>query len=249
MHRILVGIKRVIDHSVRVHLSADGKGVVTDGVKMSVNPFCEIALEEAIRIREQGLADEVVAVSVGAAEAEQQLRTALAMGADRAIRVDAELADDPLLVARLLEGLSEREDPRLILLGKQAIDADNNQTGQVLAGLLGWPQATFASQIEIDESKVRVSREIDQGIEVLELDLPAVITADLRLNEPRYVKLPQVLKAKKMPIETLTSTELGVRHEPQFRVVDMAEPPARGGGMRADSVEQLIDELARRGLV
>jgi electron transfer flavoprotein beta subunit len=247
--RILVGVKRVIDHSVQVHLSADGSGVVTDGVKMSVNPFCEIALEEAIRIREQNLADEVVAVSVGTADAVQQLRTALAMGADRAILVEAEAGAEPMLVARVLLRLVEREDPRLVLLGKQAIDTDNNQTGQILAALWGRPQATFASEVELSEATVRVAREIDQGIEVLELDLPAVVTTDLRLNEPRYVKLPQLLKAKKMPIENLTLDELGVEHEAQFRLAEMTEPPPRSGGMRAGSVDELVAELDRRGLI
>jgi electron transfer flavoprotein beta subunit len=249
MRRILVGLKRVIDYSVRVHLEADGGGVVTDGVKMSVNPFCEIALEEAIRIREQGLADEVVAVSIGTAEVEQQLRTALAMGADRAIRIESGTEAEPLLVARVLLALVGREDPRLVLLGKQSIDSDNNQTGQMLAGLWGRPQATFASNVEVGESTIRVAREIDQGTEVLELDLPAVVTADLRLNEPRYVRLPQMLKAKKMPIESIALAELGIEHEPAFRVVGLAEPPPRGGGIRAASVDELLGELERRGLL
>ncbi len=250
MRRILVGLKRVIDYSVRVHLEADGGGVVTDGIKMSVNPFCEIALEEAIRIREQGLADEVVAISIGTAEVEQQLRTALAMGAaDRAIRIESGTEADPLLVARALLALVGRENPLLVLLGKQSIDSDNNQTGQILAGLWGRPQATFASDVQVGESTIRVAREIDQGTEVLEMDLPAVVTADLRLNEPRYVKLPQLLKAKKMPIESITLAELGVEHDPAFRVVGLAEPPPRGGGIRAASVNELLGELERRGLL
>ncbi|HUF71757.1 MAG TPA: electron transfer flavoprotein subunit beta/FixA family protein [Gammaproteobacteria bacterium] len=249
MRRILVGLKRVIDHGVRVHLRPDGSGVVTDGVKMSLNPFCEIALEEALRIREASRADEVVAVSLGPAEVEQQLRQALAMGADRAIRIEAEGALEPLTVARSLLAVAEREQPFLILLGKQAIDSDNNQTGQILAGLWGRPQATFASEIRLGESTVTVAREIDQGIEVLELDLPAVVTADLRLNEPRYVKLPQLLKAKKLPIETLTLTGLGIEPESQFRVIETTPPPSRTAGIRVESVDELVAILDERGLI
>lgn len=249
MRRILVGLKRVIDYSVRVHLEAHGSGVVTDGVKMSVNPFCEIALEEAIRTRECGLADEVIAASIGAPEVEQQLRTALAMGADRALRIESDEEAEPLLVARALLALVERENPFLVLLGKQSIDSDNNQTGQLLAGLWGRPQATFASAVEVGESTVRVTREIDQGTEVLELDLPAVVTADLRLNEPRYVRLPQMLKAKKMPIESIALAALGIEHEPGFRIVELTEPRPRGGGIRTESVAELIRALDQRGLL
>lgn len=249
MRRILVGLKRVIDHGVRVHLRPDGSGVVTDGVKMSLNPFCEIALEEALRIREAKRTDEVVAVSLGTAEVEQQLRQALAMGADRAIRIEAEGALEPLTVARALLAAALREQPFLILLGKQAIDSDNNQTGQILAGLWGRPQATFASEIRLGESTVTVAREIDQGIEVLELDLPAVVTADLRLNEPRYVKLPQLLKAKKLPIETLTLTDLGIEPESQFRVIETTPPPSRTAGIRVESVAELVAILGERGLI
>jgi electron transfer flavoprotein beta subunit len=249
MRRILVGLKRVIDHGVRVHLRADGSGVVTDGVKMSLNPFCEIALEEALRIREASRADEVVAVSLGTAEVEQQLRQALAMGADRAIRIEADGAPEPLTVASCLLAVARREQPFLILLGKQAIDSDNNQTGQILAGLWGRPQATFASEIRLGESTATVARETDQGIEVLELDLPAVVTADLRLNEPRYVKLPQLLKAKKLPIETLTPAALGVEPESQFRVIGTTPPPARAAGIRVDTVDRLVTILDERGLI
>lgn len=249
MRRILVALKRVIDHSVRVHLRPDGGGVVTDGVKMSLNPFCEIALEEALRIREAGRADEVVAVSLGTAEAEQQLRQALAMGADRAIRIDGGPTLEPLTVARGLLAVTGREQPFLVLLGKQAIDSDNNQTGQILAGLWGRPQATFASEIRLDESTVTVAREIDQGIEVLELDLPAVVTADLRLNEPRYVKLPQLLKAKKLPIETLSLADLGIGPESQFRIVETSPPPSRAAGIRVESVDELVSLLDERGLI
>jgi electron transfer flavoprotein beta subunit len=249
MRRILVGLKRVVDHNVRVHLHADGSGVVTDGVRMSLNPFCEIALEEALRIKESGRADEVVVVSLGPAEVEQQLRQALAMGADRAIRIEAEGAHEPLTVARSLLAIAGREQPLLFLLGKQAIDSDNNQTGQMLAALWNRPQATFASTIRLDETTVTVAREIDQGIEVLELDLPAVITADLRLNEPRYVRLPQLLKAKKLPIEALTLAEIGVEPESQFRVIETRAPPARAAGIRVETVEALVTILAERGLI
>ena len=249
MRRILVGLKRVIDHSVRVHLRVDGGGVVTDGVKMSVNPLCEIALEEALRIREQGLADEVVAVSIGAADVEQQLRTALAMGADRAIRIASDTTHEPLVVARALLGIVEQENPCLVLLGKQAIDSDNNQTGQMLAGLWNRPQATFASEVRLTESTATVAREIDQGIEILALDLPAVITTDLRLNEPRYVRLPQLLKAKKLPIETTTLTELGVETETQFQILEMEAPPIRTDGVQVETVDDLIAALEQRGLI
>lgn len=249
MRRILVGLKRVIDYSVRIHLREDGSGVVTDGVKMSINPFCEIALEEAIRIRERGRADQVVAVSVGAIETEQQLRTALAMGADRAIRIESKLDSEPLLIARALYALVESERPFLVLLGKQAIDADNNQTGQMLAGLWNRPQATFASRIEIREESARVTREVDQGIEIIEVDLPAVITSDLRLNEPRYVKLPQLLKAKKQPIETRSLADLGIEFERQFVIESTVAPPARASGIRVESVDALVAELDRRNLI
>jgi electron transfer flavoprotein beta subunit len=216
---------------------------------MSVNPFCEIALEEALRIRERGLADEVVAVSIGPPAVEQQLRTALAMGADRAIRVDAEADEEPLTVARALLAIVEREAPLLVLLGKQAIDSDNNQTGQMLAALWDRPQATFASKLSLRESKATVSREIDQGTEVLEIELPAVVTADLRLNDPRYVKLPQLLKAKKLPIESLSLGDLVVTRTHQFRIENTAAPPGRAGGKTVATVPELISELQSRGLI
>ena len=249
MRRVLVGLKRVIDHSVRVHLNQDRSGVVTDGVKMSLNPFCEIALEEAIRLKESGNADEIVAISIGTEDAGQQLVTALAMGADRAVRVAADTALAPLDIARALLAMAERETPRLVLLGKLAIDTDNNQTGQMLAALWGRPQATFASEIALDETTATVAREIDQGTEVLELDLPAVVTADLRLNEPRYVKLPQLLKAKKTPIETLTLDELGVTPEADYRIVGYSTPPERAAGLYVDSVDELLAALESLELI
>jgi electron transfer flavoprotein beta subunit len=249
MRRILVGIKRVVDYSVRVHLRADGAGVVTDGVKMSINPFCEIALEAALRIREQNRADEVVVVSIGGEVVTQQLRTALAMGADRAVHVAVDRVIEPLCVARCLLALAKREAPFLVLLGKQAIDSDNNQTGQMLAALWNRPQATFASEIRLDESTLTVAREIDQGTELLELDLPAVVTADLRLNEPRYVKLPQILKAKKLTIEMLTLDALGIECSSQFEVLETLRPPERSPGIRVESVPELIAELDARSLL
>jgi len=249
MRRILVGVKRVIDHSVRIHLKPDGSGVVTDGVKMSVNPFCEIALEEALRIRERGDADEVVAVSIGPDDVTQQLRTALAMGADRAIRVAADPVLEPLDVARCLLGLVERESPMLVLLGKLAIDSDNNQTGQLLAALWDRPQATFASAIVLAAGRATVTREIDEGAETLELELPAVVTTDLRLNEPRFVRLPQMLKAKKQPIEIIGLEELGVAPQGQFETLTMCAAPARAGGNRVDTVDALLSALEQRGLL
>ena len=249
MNRILVGIKRVVDYNVRIRVKPDGTGVVTEGVKMSINPFDEIALEEALRIRERGEAQEVVVATIGPSEAQQQLRTALAMGADRAVHVTSETALEPLTVARLLLKLVEREQPWLVILGKQAIDDDNNQTGQMLAGLWGRPQATFASKVEINGDVARVTREVDAGLETLEVDLPAVITTDLRLNEPRYVKLPEIMKAKKKPLETLTLEQLGGVGEPQLRVQGYAPPPQRQKGVLVKDAAELVQTLRQRGLI
>jgi len=248
--RILVGLKRVVDYNVRVHPLPDGSGIATDGVKMSVNPFCEIALEEALRIREQGLADEVVVASVGTAEVQQQLRTGLAMGADRAIHIQTDALPEPLGIARILLALVERESPFLVLLGKQAIDSDNNQTGQMLAALWDRPQASFASRLQLSETVVVVDREVDEGTEVLELELPAVVTADLRLNEPRFVKLPQLLKAKKLPIETLSPDALGCElPDAQFTVIETLPPPQLAVAIRVESVGELVAALADRKLL
>jgi electron transfer flavoprotein beta subunit len=250
MRRILVGLKRVVDYNVRVHPKPDGSGISTDGVKMSVNPFCEIALEEALRIREQGQADEVVVVSIGSDEVQQQLRTGLAMGADRAIRIETDAVLEPMSIAQILLGLIERESPILVLLGKQAIDSDNNQTGQMLAGIWQRPQATFASALELTDTTVTVEREIDQGTEVLTLDLPAVVTTDLRLNEPRFVKLPQLLKAKKLPIEKLTPEALDCAlPSAQFEILETLPPPERAPGIEVESVEQLLGALSERQLL
>jgi electron transfer flavoprotein beta subunit len=248
MRRILVGVKRVVDHSVRVHLKADGSGVVTDGVRMSVNPVCEIAIEEALRIRDDGHADEVVVASIGPDEVTQQLRTALAMGADRAVHIQAAIGLEPLTVARCLLALALRETPFLVLLGKQSIDADNNQTGQLLAGLWGRPQATFASAIQLHANAVTVTREIDQGSEVLELELPAVVTADLRLNQPRFVTLPALLKAKRQAIETIALDSLIAVPTAHFTTLAVEPPPPRAPGIRVSSVPELLAALESRGV-
>jgi len=249
MNRILVGVKRVIDYNVRVRLKPDATGVVTDGVKMSLNPFDEIALEEALRLREKGLASEVVAVSIGPADVQTQLRTALAMGADRAIHVQADEALEPLDVARVLLAVAQRETPDLVLLGKQAIDADNGQTGQMLAALWQRPQATFASKIEVEGTVARVVREVDAGLETIEVDLPAVVTTDLRLNEPRYVKLPDIMKAKKKPLATQTLAELGVAPKRRQTVSQYVAPPTRQKGVIVKDAAALVDALRNKGLI
>ena len=249
MKRLLVGIKRVVDYNVRVRVKPDGSGVATDGVKMSINPFDEIALEEALRLRERGVVDEVVVVSIGSAEAQAQLRTALAMGADRAWLVAVDQPVEPLDAARVLLALAEREQVLAVLLGKQAIDDDNNQTGQMLAALWNRPQATFASKVEFDDSVARVTREVDAGLQTLEVDLPAVITVDLRLNEPRYVKLPDIMKAKKKPLETLSVADLGVKLRHRVANVSFAAPAVRQKGILVKDAEHLVSELRARGLV
>jgi len=247
--RILVGIKRVVDYNVRIRVRPDGTGVITDGVKLSINPFDEIALEEALRIKERGAADEVVVTTVGSADCQQQLRTALAMGADRALLVQADRTIEPLVAARALLKLVERELPMLVLLGKQAIDDDNSQTGQMLAALWNRPQATFASRLELLDGKARVTREIDAGLETLEVDLPAVVTADLRLNEARYVKLPDIMKAKKKPLETLTLSSLSLDERQRLKLVKFEPPAQRQKGIRVKDTAELVDALRRKGLV
>jgi electron transfer flavoprotein beta subunit len=249
MRRILVAIKRVIDFNVRVRVRPDGSGVVTEGVKMSANPFDSIALEEALRLRERGEADEVVAVSIGPAEAQQQLRDALAMGADRAILVKADTALEPPAVARALLELVKRETPRIVMLGKQAIDDDCNQTGQMLAALWDRPQATFASKIEIQGEAARVTREVDAGLEVVDVDLPAVCTTDLRLNEPRYIKLPDIMKAKKKPLDVVELASLGVDAAPLLKVVKLEPPPQRQKGVMVKDAAELVAALRQKGLV
>jgi electron transfer flavoprotein beta subunit len=249
MSKILVCIKRVVDYNVRIRVKPDGSGVVTDGVKMSINPFDEIALEEALRIKERGAAQEVIAVSIGPTDAQQQLRTALAMGADRAVHVQADTAVEPLSAARILLALVQREQPRIAILGKQAIDDDNNQTGQMLAALWGRPQATFASRIELADGQAKVTREVDAGLETIEVELPAVFTTDLRLNEPRYVKLPDIMKAKKKPLETLTPAALGVALEEKIKVQHCDPPPQRQRGVMVKDAQELVAALKKKGLL
>jgi electron transfer flavoprotein beta subunit len=240
---VLVPVKRVVDYNVKVRVKADGSGVETANVKMSMNPFDEIAVEEAVRLKEAGQATEVVAVSIGPAGAQETLRTALAMGADRAILVQTDAELQPLAVAKLLKVLVDRETPGLVILGKQAIDDDCNQTGQMLAALLGWPQGTFASRVVSGEGRLTVTREIDGGLETVELKLPAVVTTDLRLNEPRYASLPNIMKAKKKPLDTLTPDALGVDVAPRLTTLKVTEPPRRKGGIKVADVAALVDKL------
>jgi len=248
MQKILVGLKRVIDYNVRVRVKPDGSGVVTDGVKMSVNPFDEIALEEALRIKERGGASEVIVMSIGSAEAQQQLRTGLAMGADRAILVESDEAVEPLSAARAMLAAIEREQPGLVILGKQAIDDDNSQTGQMLAALWNRPQATFASKIVLDGETATVTREVDAGLETIAIDLPAVVTVDLRMNEPRYVKLPDIMKAKRKPLETVSFADLGVENEHHLTATHFAPPAQREKGIMVEDVGALIQALKDKGL-
>ena len=249
MEKILVGLKRVVDYNVRVRVKGDGSGVETDGVKMSINPFDEIALEEALRIKESGQAAEVVVISVGSGDAQQQLRTGLAMGADRAILVESEGSVGSLGIARILKSIIDRDGIDLVLLGKQAIDDDNSQTGQMLAAIWGRPQATFASQVEWDGDKAKVTREVDAGLEITEIDLPAVVTVDLRLNEPRYVKLPDIMKAKKKPLETIALADLGIDAGPELKELLFEPPAARERGVMVDDVAGLVAALKDKGLV
>jgi electron transfer flavoprotein beta subunit len=241
--KILVPVKRVVDFNVKVRVKSDGSGIDLANVKMSMNPFDEIAVEEAVRIKERGEATEVVAVSIGGAKSQDTLRTALAMGADRAILVKTDATVEPLAVAKLLKRVVENEKPDLVILGKQAIDDDSNQTGQMLAGLLGWPQGTFASKIELNGGNLKVVREVDGGLETVTLKQPAVVTTDLRLNEPRYASLPNIMKAKKKPIEETTPETLGVDITPRLKVISVAEPKAREAGIKVDSVAVLVEKL------
>ncbi|MGB5335260.1 MAG: electron transfer flavoprotein subunit beta/FixA family protein [Woeseiaceae bacterium] len=249
MEKIVVGLKRVVDYNVRVQVKSDGTGVETDGVKMSINPFDEIALEEALRIRERGEASEVIVVSIGSADAQQQLRTGLAMGADRAILVETDSSPDALTVARVFKSIVDRENAELVILGKQAIDDDNSQTGQMLAAIWGRPQATFASELTFDGSSAKVTREVDSGLETIEIDLPAVITVDLRLNEPRYVKLPDIMKAKKKPLDTLPLADLEIAPAPAIKETAFQPPEGRQRGIMVDDVAGLLSALKAKGLV
>jgi electron transfer flavoprotein beta subunit len=247
--KILVPVKRVVDYNVKVRVKADGTGVETANVKMSMNPFDEIAVEEAVRLKEAGVATEIVAVSIGVAQCQETLRTALAIGADRAILVETGVETQPLGVAKVLRALVEKEQPRLVIMGKQAIDDDANQTGQMLAALLGWAQATFASKVKLDGDRAEVTREIDGGLETLSIALPAVVTTDLRLNEPRYVTLPNIMKAKKKPLDTVTPEALGVDMTPRLKTLKVAEPAKRGAGRQVGSVAELVDKLKNEAKV
>jgi len=242
--KVMVACKRVVDFNVKVRIKPDGTGVDTANVKMSMNPFDEIAVEEAVRLKEKGVAGEIVAVSCGPAACHETLRTALALGADRAILVQTDAELQPLAVAKLLRVLVDREHPQLVIAGKQAIDDDSNQVGQMLAALLGWPQATYASKVEIAGGRARVTREIDGGTETIDCGLPAVVTADLRLNEPRYATLPNIMKAKKKPLEPLTPGALGVDVAPRLSWINVAEPPRRKGGVRVATVHELVAKLS-----
>jgi electron transfer flavoprotein beta subunit len=241
--KILVPVKRVVDYNVKVRVKSDGSGVDIANVKMSMNPFDEIAVEEAVRLKEKGAVSEVIAVSCGVTQCQETLRTAMAIGADRAILVETSEELQPLAVAKLLKALVDKEQPGLIILGKQAIDDDCNQTGQMLAALAGLPQATFASKVEIEGGKAKVTREVDGGLETLSISTPAVITTDLRLNEPRYVTLPNIMKAKKKPLETIKPEELGVDVKPRIKTLKVSEPPKRGAGVKVPDVATLVAKL------
>src|ERR1700710_1931133 len=247
--KVLVPVKRVIDYNVKARVKADQSGVDLANVKMSMNPFCEIAVEEAVRQKEKGAATEVVAVSIGPAQAQETLRTALAMGADRAILIQTDADPEPLAVAKLLAKVAEEEQPGMVILGKQAIDDDSNQTGQMLAALLGRPQGTFASAVEVDGDSVKVTREVDGGLQTVKVKGPAIVTTDLRLNEPRYASLPNIMKAKRKPIEEKSPADLGVEITPRFKVLKISEPPQRSGGVKVSGGPELLDKLKADGVI
>ena len=241
--KVLVAVKRVVDYNVKVRVKADNTGVETANVKMSMNPFDEIAIEEAIRLKEAGTAEEIVAVSMGPQQCQETIRTALAMGADRGVLVKTDDELQPLAVAKLMKAVVDEEQPGLIILGKQAIDDDSNQTGQMLAALLGWPQATFASKVEIAGDKAKVTREVDGGLETIEINMPCIVTTDLRLNEPRYASLPNIMKAKKKPIDEKSPEDMGVDTAPRLTTIKVEEPPKREAGVIVEDVAQLVDKL------
>jgi electron transfer flavoprotein beta subunit len=247
--KVLVPVKRVVDYNVKVRVKSDGTGVDIANVKMSMNPFDEIAVEEAVRLKEKGVVTEIIAVSCGVAQCQETLRTAMAIGADRAILVETEVELQPLAVAKLLKALVDKEQPGLVILGKQAIDDDCNQTGQMLAALADLPQATFASKVEVADGKATVTREVDGGLETLALALPAIITTDLRLNEPRYVTLPNIMKAKKKPLENIKPADLGVDVEPRIKTLKVSEPPKRGAGVKVPDVATLVAKLKNEAKV
>ncbi len=247
--KVLVPVKRVVDYNVKVRVKSDGSGVDVAGVKMSMNPFDEIAVEEAMRLKEKGAATEIVAVSCGVTQCQETLRTAMAIGADRAILVETAEELQPLAVAKILKALADKEQPGLVILGKQAIDDDCNQTGQMLAALAGWPQGTFASKLEVADGHIAVTREVDGGLETVKLKLPAVITTDLRLNEPRYVTLPNIMKAKKKQLDVVKPADLGVDVTPRLKTLKVSEPPKRGAGVKVPDVATLVDKLKNEAKV
>ena len=247
--KVLVAVKRVIDYNVKVRPKSDGSDVDLNNVKMAVNPFCEIAIEEAVRLKEAGTATEIVAVSIGPKVAQEQLRTALALGADRAILVETDETVEPLGVAKVLKAICDEESPDIVIMGKQSIDGDNNQTGQMLGALSGMPQGTFASELKIEDGKANVTREIDGGLQTVSLNLPAIVTTDLRLNEPRYASLPNIMKAKKKPLDTKSPADLGVDVAPRLSLVKVAPPAERAAGITVDSVDALIDKLKNEAKV
>ncbi|GAM98392.1 electron transfer flavoprotein beta subunit [alpha proteobacterium U9-1i] len=253
--KILVPVKRVLDYNLKVRVKPDGSGVDLSNLKMSINPFCEIAVEEAVRMKEGGGGHaanpgaEIIAVSIGPEQAQETIRNALAMGADRGILIKAEGEVEPLAVAKLLKAVIDAEQPNIVILGKQAIDDDSNQTGQMLAALLDWPQATFASKIVLHDGKAAVTREVDGGLQTLDVDLPAIITTDLRLNEPRYASLPNIMKAKKKPIDVKTAADYGVDTSPRLKAVKTAEPPKRSGGIKVKTAEELVGKLKEAGVI
>ncbi|NVJ49166.1 MAG: electron transfer flavoprotein subunit beta/FixA family protein [Gammaproteobacteria bacterium] len=247
--KILVAVKRVIDYNVKVRVKADNSGVETANVKMSMNPFCEIAVEEAVRLKEKGVASEIVVVSIGPQQAQETLRTALALGADRAVLIKTDADVEPLAVSKLLKEVVAKESPEMVILGKQTIDGDNNQTGQMLAALLDWPQGTFASEVVVEGGAVKVTREIDGGLETVNLSLPAVVTTDLRLNEPRFAKLPDIMKAKKKPLEEVAPADLGVDVAPRVTTLKVEPPAVREAGIKVESVAELVEKLKNEAKV
>ena len=247
--KVLVPVKRVIDANVKVRVKSDQSGVELNNVKMAMNPFCEIAVEAAIRLKEAGTAEEVIVVSAGPTTSQETLRTGLAMGADRAILIEGDASLEPLAIAKALKAVVEREEPGLVIMGKQAVDGDNNQTGQMLAGLLGWPQATFVSKIKLADGGMEAVREVDGGLETVKTGLPAVVTVDLRLNEPRYASLPNIMKAKKKPLDVLSPGDLGVDVSPRLTLLKVTEPPSRKAGVKVASVGELVDKLKNEAKV
>ena len=247
--KVLVPVKRVIDANVKVRVKPDQTGVETANVKMAINPFCEIGVEEAIRLREAGTATEIIAVSIGAKNCQETIRTALAMGADRGILVETEDSPEPLAIAKLLKSLVEKEEPGLVIVGRQSIDGDNSQTGQMLAALLGWPQGTFASNLDIGDGEMQVTRETDAGLETIRVKMPAVVTTDLRLNEPRYASLPNIMKAKKKPVDVYTPDDLGVDVSPRLQIVKIEEPPKRSAGIIVETAAELVEKLRNEAKV